>query len=189
MNMMTKTALIICFVFSRHFLFSEADKQYVDRKFVKCLVCQIVINELNKEIMNVDPSLQYKGGSYVLEEYENTRLNVELRKSDIYLVELMDNICKRMDEFVRVFNKSSGLLEVIPLIVNGKMNPALSEYEIIKDGDLESLQFYCDSIISEYEEELIKMFKNSERDIYHKICFSTQVCMNFDPGKSLNNEL
>lgn len=179
--------IYLIFTFS---LLSRAEQQYVDRKLAKCLVCQKLVEELYNEIMKVNPSLKYNVDGYAFDENKDRKVTVELRKSDVYLVEIMDNVCKRMDEYVRAFDKSTGLLEVIPLTVNGEMNTALNEYEIVKDGDLESLIFYCESIISEYEEELIKLFKASAKNIEHEICYSTEVCMNFNSDNPyIHNEL
>lgn len=55
----------------------------------------------------------------------------------------MESVCNKMDDYVRVRSKTNGKLLVIPLILDGQMNPKVGEYEIIQDGDLnKSLKFY-----------------------------------------------
>lgn len=59
----------------------------------------------------------------------------------------MDSICEKMDDYVRAKNKTSGKIEIIPLITeSGVMNPDFSKYEIVQDSDLnKSLKFYVSS--------------------------------------------
>lgn len=151
----------------------------IDRKHAKCLVCHRVVEELFNEISDISPSINHNAGSRPNDvRNKNAMKPVHKRKSEIYFDDLMDRLCKKMGEYVRVINKSSGRLEVIPLLLNGKMNLDLDSYEIIKDGDIESLEFYCESIISEYEEDMLLLYKEGVRSekYIHDICLNSEIC-------------
>lgn len=151
----------------------------IDRKHAKCLVCHRVVEELFNEIGDISPSITHEAGSRPNDMRNKKSMKpVQKRKSEMYFDDLMDRLCKKMGEYVRVISKSSGQLEVIPLLLNGKMNLDLSSYEIIKDGDLESLEFYCESIISEYEEEMLLLYKEgvSREKYIHDLCFNPDIC-------------
>jgi hypothetical protein len=69
---------------------------------------------------------------------------VEYRRSEMYLTEMMERICDKMDDYVRARKKGSGELVVVPLISSsGQMSSILSELDIIQDSDLnKSLKFH-----------------------------------------------
>lgn len=151
----------------------------IDRKHVKCLVCHRVVEELFNEIGDISQSSTHEAGNRPIYMPNKKAIKtVQKKKSEIYFDDLMDRLCKKMGEYVRVINKSSGQLEVIPLLLNGKMNLNLGSYEIIKDGDLESLDFYCESIISEYEEEMLLLYKEgaSSAKYTQDLCFNPEIC-------------
>ncbi|KAL1132668.1 hypothetical protein AAG570_010620 [Ranatra chinensis] len=97
---------------------------------------------------------------------------VEYRKSEVYLTEMMENICNRMDDYVRARMKSNGQLVVVPLITEkGAMNPIISQLDIIQDSDLnKSLKFYCEGILEEYEEGFVKLLSRDEDNLDIKLC-------------------
>ncbi|KAG8279420.1 Protein canopy 2, partial [Homalodisca vitripennis] len=68
---------------------------------------------------------------------------VELRRSEVFLTDVIEKTCEKMDDYVRATYKSNGQLTVIKLVSDdGKMNPDLGEVDIVTDGDIESLKFY-----------------------------------------------
>ena len=51
------------------------------------------------------------------------------------------------------------------LVIDGAMNPRFSEYEMVQDPDLnKGLEFHCDTIVEEFEDEFMKYFKNVDSD-------------------------
>lgn len=48
-----------------------------------------------------------------------------------------------MDDYAKVIHKKTGKTNVIKFMINGQMNPDISSYEFVQDGDLnKSLQHY-----------------------------------------------
>lgn len=153
-----------------------ASADNIDRKHAKCLVCHRVVEEIFNDI---SPSIKHEAGRRPIDMHNKKAMKpVQKQKSEMYFDDLMDRVCKKMAEYVRVINKSSGQLEVIPLLLNGKMNLDLGSYEIIKDGDIESLEFYCESIISEYEDEMLILYKEgaSSEKYTHDLCLNPEIC-------------
>lgn len=66
----------------------------------------------------------------------------------MHLSELMDTICKSMDQYVRAHDKKTGKLLLVKLMSpDGKMNSDLSEVDLIQDSDLnKSLEFYVRNV-------------------------------------------
>uniref|UniRef100_T1HA39 DUF3456 domain-containing protein n=1 Tax=Rhodnius prolixus TaxID=13249 RepID=T1HA39_RHOPR len=104
---------------------------------------------------------------------------VEYRRSEVFLTELMENICDKMKDFVRARLKSNGQLVVIPLFSQaGQMNSMISDVDIIQDSDLnKSLQFYCEGILEENEESFVKRFSEGGENLDIKLCTeAAQLC-------------
>lgn len=72
------------------------------------------------------------------------RKKIPLAKSEIYISEVLDNICDKMEDYVRATYKSNGDLTIMKLMTeSGHMNPEMSNVDIIQDDDLnKSLKYY-----------------------------------------------
>ncbi|BES95331.1 TLR4 regulator and MIR-interacting MSAP [Nesidiocoris tenuis] len=155
------------------FYAAPSNPQKINIQELKCLVCQKTVDEMEKEIEKVDPGKKVDVGTYRLDHKGNqAQRKVELRRSEVFLTDLMETVCNKMDDYVRVRSKTSGKLMVIPLIINGAMNPDLGGYDIIQDGDLnKSLKFYCENLVEEFEDGIIKAFSSeSAKDLDIRIC-------------------
>ena len=63
--------------------------------------------------------------------------------SEVHLSELLDSICKKMEDYVRATYKSNGKLTLLKLMTDNGMNPLMKEVDIIQDGDLnKSLEYF-----------------------------------------------
>uniref|UniRef100_A0A1B6KXQ4 DUF3456 domain-containing protein n=1 Tax=Graphocephala atropunctata TaxID=36148 RepID=A0A1B6KXQ4_9HEMI len=161
----------------------------IDRKHVKCLVCQRLVQEMYKAVEKVSPSLKYYKRGYTLDEHKDSEFSIEMRRSEVFLDEVMDKLCTKMNDYARGFHIDTGKLAVIPLVIGKAMNPYMQEYKMVQDGDLESLEFYCQSILSEHGDELMSLFKSEAEDIESDLCFNTELCAGYereyDPSTNL----
>ncbi|KAK3908711.1 Protein seele, partial [Frankliniella fusca] len=98
--------------------------------------------------------------------------------SEMHLSDSLETVCKGIDDYVRATRKDTGDLTLLKLIVDGKMNPDMSEVDIIQDGDLnKSLKYYCDGIVEEYEEDIVRLFQKKETAVEDKLCQDvTKLC-------------
>lgn len=64
------------------------------------LVCKATVHEMEDEIAKVDPKKVASVGGFRLDEHGNAvSKRVKLAKSEMYLTELMENICKYLKGF------------------------------------------------------------------------------------------
>ncbi|KAL1513979.1 hypothetical protein ABEB36_003310 [Hypothenemus hampei] len=153
----------------------------LDNKEIKCLVCDASIKELTDLVTNTDKSQTVKIGGHRLDPQGNydSPKSVSVVKSEIFLSELMEAVCNKMDDYVRGLWKSNKTLTILKMITSdGQMNPHMSEVEFIQDDDLnKSLKYYCEIIVEEFEENIIKYYQNEEKDIETKFCIEeSHIC-------------
>ncbi|CAD7078483.1 unnamed protein product [Hermetia illucens] len=154
-----------------------ASSQYVDPWEVRCYVCKATVHEMEDEIAKVDPKKVASVGGFRLDEHGNAvSKRVKLAKSEMYLTELMENICDKLDDYAKVTYKKTGRLNVIKFMIDGAMNPEVSEVDFVQDGDLnKSLKHYCLEILEDHEESFLKAFMDEkiQDDLDIKICTET----------------
>jgi len=143
-----------------------------DTQQMKCLVCQRIVEEIEKEVEKTSPDKKIDIGSYRLDgNGEMKKSSVELRRSEVFLSDVIEKICDRMDDYVRATYKSNGQLAVMKLISDdGKMNPELQNVDIVTDGDIQTLKYHCESILDEYEDVAMKLFRSGVDNIDIRLC-------------------
>jgi len=110
---------------------------------------------------------------------DQIKQTVPLARTQLYLTEVMDSVCEKMNDYVRATYKKNGTLIVMPLILDGKMNPLMSDVDVVQDSDLnKSLQYYCEDIVDDIEEDLINIVKSEDDDhLVQSICTNVmQLC-------------
>ncbi|KAG0730601.1 Protein canopy 2 [Chionoecetes opilio] len=111
----------------------------VPLQVVRCAVCRSLVNELRTAILEVDPRKAIEVGSYRIEADGKQKLSS-----------------------VKYADSEKGQLEAIKLVENGNMNPRMKEYDMVQDPDLnKGLEFHCEAIIEEHEDDIVKFFKKS----------------------------
>ncbi|XP_075166419.1 canopy family protein seele [Haematobia irritans] len=154
---MAKSSLILC-VFLTLFVSSLAKFTVQD---VKCHVCKAVVNEMEEEIGKVDPKKKIEVSGFRLDAHGNAvGKSVPMAKSEMFLSEVMDNICEKMDDYLKATYKKTGKFTLMKIMIDGKMNPLSSEVDFVQDGDLnKSLGHYCLEFVENHEDALLKHFK------------------------------
>ncbi|KAJ8924438.1 hypothetical protein NQ315_007234 [Exocentrus adspersus] len=171
-------------LFSVFVYYAQAQSLVQDAKYnnkeLRCLVCQKSIEELEAEIKKIDPESTVDVGGYRLDAEGNyNHKTVSMAKSEIHLSEMMETVCKKMDNYVRALWKSNGTLTLFTMLSpDGTMNGDFDSVDLIQDMDLnESLKYYCEGIVEEYEEILIKLYQQEAEDVKTRFCFTeTGVC-------------
>lgn len=108
-------------------------------------MCRASLDELQKAVNKLDPNLKTETGSFRLDSEGNLRQKtISQVKSELVLSEKVDDVCKVMDDYVRVIWKSNGTLAVMKMITDtGGMNPELNNVQFVQDEDLnKSLKYY-----------------------------------------------
>ncbi|XP_045483347.1 protein seele [Harmonia axyridis] len=149
----------------------------IEPEELKCLVCEQSINEMKQAINSIDPSKKVDVGGYHLDADGNYRSSkvISAAQSEVLLSEMIDQICDKMENYVRATWKSNGTLTLLNLLdSSGAMNSKMSEVDIIQDDDLnKSLQYYCSSIMEENEDAVIEYFRDNKDGL---ICSQIGLC-------------
>ncbi|XKL60910.1 hypothetical protein PGB90_007967 [Kerria lacca] len=165
----------------------------VDLEEVKCLICTRIIEEIQKNISKVDAKKMINVGGFRLDDEGNySEKVVPYMRSEIFLTELMDNICNKMEDYVTATFKKDGKLTVISLLSeDGQMNPLISEVDVVQDPEKnKSLKYYCEDIIDEHNDVFMNEFSKESDDIITKICSHTaQFCKVEEVIKDIKEEL
>lgn len=156
---------------------------------LKCLVCQKVVEEMSNEVDKVSSKKTMQIGTYGFDNKLGPNI-IEYRRSEIFLTELMDVVCDKMDDYARATYKSNGKLIIIPLIKDGKTNPVLGEVDLVADADLnKSLKHYCLQILDEHEEDVLNLFQSGFKDINIELCTRvTKLCQNSFEEKYMSED-
>ncbi|CAH0404347.1 unnamed protein product [Chilo suppressalis] len=139
----------------------------IDPKNLKCLVCRQIFEELNQVIKTTEKWKKVDVGNFRMDASGNTMQDkVPAHRSAVYISEVIDGICKRMDDYVRVYYKSTGKLAIMKLMTDsGGMNPEFSKTKFVTDDDLnKSLEYYCERMFEENEDEITDLYKNRPED-------------------------
>ncbi|XP_076043518.1 canopy family protein seele isoform X4 [Oratosquilla oratoria] len=114
-------------------------------KELKCSICEALANEIHDAV------------------------------AKLHMVEVLETVCKRFDDYAQAVHKTTGRLTVMQLVINGAMNPNFGDYELKQDSELNrSLEFYCNGMVEEYEEDITALYgENPEigkKDLQKVLC-------------------
>ncbi|KAM7344318.1 canopy family protein seele [Cochliomyia hominivorax] len=161
--------LIICV-----YMTSASAAQKFTSEQVKCHVCKAVVQEIEDDVSKVDPNKRVDVSGFRLDTSGNTiSKSVPLSKSEMFLTEVMERVCDRMEDYLRATHKKTGKFMLMKIMVDGKMNPESSNVDFIQDEDLnKSLGHYCLEILEDHEEAFLKSFQSPilDEDLDIKIC-------------------
>ncbi|CAH1106148.1 unnamed protein product [Psylliodes chrysocephalus] len=172
MNIFRVFVLFLCYSATRAQTFAADNK--IDSKELRCLVCEKSLQEITNEVKKFDPNKKVDVGGYRLDIDGNYKHKaVPQAKSELALSELIEGICDKMDNYIRAKWKENGTLTLLSMVSeDGMMNPDWSNVDIIQDDDLnKSLKYYCEGIMEEHEEDIIKLYQEEQSDVTKAFCF------------------
>ncbi|KAF0298796.1 Protein seele [Amphibalanus amphitrite] len=102
----------------------------------------------------------------------------QYRRSEVHLGELLEGVCEKMDDYAQGHWKDTGAKDLLPIIVDGAMNPRMSEFELLQDSNLNrGIKDYCQTIVEEQEDELMAFLAKEHENASHQFCFhETSIC-------------
>ncbi|XP_049792366.1 protein canopy homolog 2-like [Schistocerca nitens] len=167
-----------------------------NREAYQCLVCQYTIDEINEEIKKVDPRKTLEVGGYC-SNLENEDKKIPYARSEVGLVEIFERVCGAFENYCRAKYKDTGSPTILKYFTSERdsLNPEMAKVDVVTDSDLnESLRYYCEQIIEEHQDELLRYFGRDDPDIKEKICMQKVCRQRITPGnygeplKSAGNE-
>ena len=118
------------------------------------------MNEIELAVSKVDPKKKVEVGGFRLDVSGDSKGRmIPYAKSEMYLTELMENICDKMDDYAKARYKSNGKPTVLKMVTDSGMNPDMGKVDFVQEGDLnKSLKHFCLEILEDYEEDVLKIF-------------------------------
>lgn len=111
-----------------------------------------MVQEIEDEVSKVDPAKKVDVSGFRLDASGNSvSKSVPLSKSEMFLTEVMEKICDKMDDYLRATHKKTGKFMLMKIMIDGKMNPESSNVDFVQDGDLnKSLGHYVSIFLLYY---------------------------------------
>uniref|UniRef100_A0A182NTD8 DUF3456 domain-containing protein n=1 Tax=Anopheles dirus TaxID=7168 RepID=A0A182NTD8_9DIPT len=146
----------------------------IESKELKCLVCKASMAEMEATVAKVDPNKKVEVGDYRLDTTGESKKKKKIlyAKSEMYLTEMMETVCDRMDDYAKARYKKTGRPIVMKMMVDGGMNPEMANVNFVQEGDLnKTLKHLCLEIVENYDEDIIRMFQEETvKDTDIRLC-------------------
>ncbi|XP_052867029.1 protein seele [Anopheles cruzii] len=134
----------------------------IESKELKCLVCKASMAEMELAASKVDRHKKVEVGDYRLDTTGESKKKKKIlyAKSEMFLTEMMESVCDRMDDYAKARYKKTGRPVVLKMMTEGGMNPEMSNVNFVQEGDLnKTLKHLCLEVVEDYDEEIIRMFQ------------------------------
>ncbi|KAM9229974.1 protein canopy homolog 2 isoform 1-T2 [Dugong dugon] len=144
-----------------------------------CGACRALVDELEWEIAQVDPKKTIQMGSFRINpDGSQSVVEVPYARSEAHLTELLEEVCDRMKEYGEQIDPSTHRKNYVRVVGRSGESSELDLQGIRIDSDISgTLKFACESIVEEYEDELIEFFSREADNIKDKLCSKrTDLC-------------
>ncbi|XP_011781499.1 PREDICTED: citrate synthase, mitochondrial isoform X1 [Colobus angolensis palliatus] len=137
-----------------------------------CGACRALVDELEWEIAQVDPKKTIQMGSFRINpDGSQSVVEVPYARSEAHLTELLEEICDRMKEYGEQIDPSTHRKNYVRVVGRNGESNELDLQGIRIDSDISgTLKFACESIVEEYEDELIEFFSREADNVKDKLC-------------------
>ncbi|XP_023660494.2 protein canopy-1 [Paramormyrops kingsleyae] len=143
-------------------------------KMLYCSACRALADELNYSISRVDPKKTIHVGSFRLNpDGSLDDKKVPLARSETHLTELLEEVCNSMSDYglhVDPDTKEKSYKRFAPRDSGGGDFPDLKHFQFDGPHGSESLKFACESIVEDYEDEIISLFTQGEDHVVDTLC-------------------
>ncbi|MBZ3882827.1 Protein canopy-like protein 2 [Sciurus carolinensis] len=137
-----------------------------------CGACRALVDELEWEIAQVDPKKTIQMGSFRINpDGSQSVVEVPYARSEAHLTELLEEVCDRMKEYGEQIDPSTHRKNYVRVVGRNGESSELDLQGIRIDSDISgTLKFACESIVEEYEDELIEFFSREADNVKDKLC-------------------
>ncbi|XP_072511152.1 protein canopy homolog 2 [Notamacropus eugenii] len=144
-----------------------------------CGACRALVDELEWEIAQVDPKKTIQMGSFRINpDGSQSFVEVPYARSEAHLTELLERVCEQMKEYGEQADPTTHRKNYVRVVSRDKRANEPDTEGIRIDGDIRaSLKFACESIVEEYEDELIEFFSRETDNVKDRLCSKrTDLC-------------
>lgn len=166
-----------CLVFLLPIFLTTFTNAYEGRD-LRCVVCQSTVKLMVAEISKQSASRKIDIGGYGLDKDGNIKKKTKvLIQSELFLSEVMENVCGKMDNYARANLKTNKKFVLVNLS-DMDSRPSMNEVDFIIDGDLnKSVEHVCKGLLDEFEDVVLETFGKSSESPVREICQEkTQLC-------------
>ncbi|KAF1391491.1 hypothetical protein PFLUV_G00042680, partial [Perca fluviatilis] len=164
------TCVVLCLLLS----FSQAARQGQD---IRCGACRALVDEMEWAISQIDPKKMIQTGSFRINPDGSQSIReVPLARSEGNLLELMENVCERMEDYGEHTDSSTNRKSYIR--IKSRSGAAMDLSEATLDSRVTgSLKFACETIVEQHEDEVIEFFAHETDNVKDKLCSKrTDLC-------------
>ncbi|XP_037534868.1 protein canopy homolog 2 isoform X1 [Nematolebias whitei] len=154
--------------------FSQAARQGQD---IRCGACRALVDEMDWAISQVDPKKMIQTGSFRINPDGTQSIReVPLARSEGNLLELMESVCERMQDYGERTDPSTSRKSYIR--VKSRSGEAMDLSEAALDSRVtSSLKFACETIVEQHEDEIIEFFAHETENVKDRLCSKrTDLC-------------
>ncbi|KAM9799651.1 protein canopy homolog 2 [Syngnathus typhle] len=173
---MRKVALLLstCVLF---FLLLSTCRTARQGQDIRCGACRALVDEMEWAISQVDPKKMIQTGSFRINPDGSQSIReVPLARSEGNLLELLESVCERMEDYGEHFDDATTRKSYIR--VKSRNGEAMDLSEATLDSRItSSLKFACEAIAEQHEDELIEFFSHETENVKDKLCSKrTDLC-------------
>ena len=145
-----------------------------------CAACHVVVNEIEYAISKVNPNKVLEVEHFRVDPQGNRGgSKIPYARSETHLTEVLEKVCEKMNKYADSTDKKTGKkmykrIEPLP----GQKTLRLDNISISQDS-IRKLTNYCNNIIEDYDEDIMKFWKTAKKDPAQKFCSEvTKLCDN-----------
>ncbi|XP_075997499.1 protein canopy homolog 2 [Genypterus blacodes] len=154
--------------------FTHAARQGQD---IRCGACRALVDEMEWAISQIDPRKMIQTGSFRINPDGSQSIReVPLARSEGNLLELMESVCERMQDYGEQVASSTNRKSYIR--IKSRSGEAMDLSEATLDSRVtSSLKFACETIAEQHEDEIIEFFSHETENVKDKLCSKrTDLC-------------
>ncbi|KAK6302660.1 hypothetical protein J4Q44_G00270150 [Coregonus suidteri] len=143
-------------------------------KVLYCSACRAIVDELNYSISQIDPKKTIHVGAFKLNpDGSLTDRKVPLARSETNLSELLDGVCGSMSDYalhVDPDTKKKQYKRFAPRSSDAGDFPDFNNFKFDGPEGSNALKFACESIVEEFEDDIISLFAKETDHVVDKLC-------------------
>ncbi|KAL9967886.1 hypothetical protein ACROYT_G026195 [Oculina patagonica] len=158
-------------------------------KELLCGVCHVIADELQWEISQVDPRKTLEVESFRVDPKGNQNTKkIQYARSETHLIEQLDDMCEKMNNYAESTDPKTGKKSYIR--TSSRSGEAVTLSNVAISGDIaQKLKHACESIIEDYDDDIIASFKKERKDPKRYMCRTTTgLCINDDDEYEDDND-
>ncbi|XP_015210111.1 protein canopy-1 [Lepisosteus oculatus] len=140
-----------------------------------CSACRAVVDELNYSIKKVDPKRTIHVGSFRLNPDGSLKdKKVPLARSETHLTELLEDVCNNMSDYALYVDPDTKEKRYKRFAPRDDDKSGFGDFQNFQFGEgpeaSNSLKFACESVVEEYEDDIISLFAQEADHVADKLC-------------------